>query len=91
MSLILSSQRGDLNAVKVFLTSADKKEIDEALVWASYNKHIEIMKLLVAHGADVQYKDGLALRWSADRTDNLEVINYLKKMMLLDKLKTLVK
>jgi len=54
------------------------KDINEALRWASSNGHLEVVKLLLEHGASVHAKDNLALQWAIDR-GHLEVAELLNK------------
>jgi ankyrin repeat protein len=53
-------------------------DIDEALIWASNNGHLEAVKLLLEHGANVHSDDDYALRWASFK-GHLEVVKLLKK------------
>ena len=50
--------------------------LNEKLVWASSNGHLEIVRLLLEHGADVHARDDEVLIW-ASRNGHLEVVRLL--------------
>jgi ankyrin repeat protein len=51
-------------------------EKDFALRMASYNGHIDIVKILLDHGADIHAYDNSALRWSA-KNGHMNIVNML--------------
>lgn len=65
-ALIDASKKGDMNSVKLLLEGAVVNRADEngdtALIHASNEKHIEIVKLLLEKGADVNALTKKAIR-----------------------------
>ena len=62
--------------------NAKNNDGETALMWASYNGHLEVVKLLVTLGADVNAKDkngNTALMW-AIYNGHSEVVAYLKSL-----------
>ena len=53
------------------------EQLNEHLITASQLGHIEVVKYLVQHGANVNARDSYALRWAA-RYGHIEVVKYLK-------------
>jgi ankyrin repeat protein len=88
MSLIDECKRGDLEEVKRLLSKgADVHIIDDlAFTFAVNYNHLEIVKLLLAHGVNL-HKNYNKASYIANFRGNFEVLNYLNKQMLLEKLK----
>ena len=67
---------------KVLEQGVDVNQTDDegysALQAAAENNHLEVVKLLVSKGADVQYKTEYTALQLSEMTGNIEVINYLK-------------
>ena len=59
------------------LTKSKQYELDGELIRFSGLGHLEIVKYLVAQGADVRAKDDYALCWAASN-GHLEVAKYLE-------------
>jgi ankyrin repeat protein len=76
---------GDIIAVKKFLKNGYDvhHENEQALRYACCHGHLNIVKLLLAKGATITEH---VINWSVDHQ---EVVNYLNKQMMLDKLKEL--
>jgi ankyrin repeat protein len=55
------------------------------LIEASDNGHLEVVKLLIAHGSDVHADDYAALRWASEN-GHLEVVKYLQQVIRKEKL-----
>ena len=51
-------------------------KLNEELLWASMEGHLEVVRLLIENGADVSVKDDVALRL-ASRYGHLEVAKLL--------------
>ena len=52
---------------------------DEAIRWASFNGHLEVVKFLINKGANIHARNDWALRY-ASYYDHLEVVKYLKSI-----------
>ena len=83
--LIYASRDGDLATVRRLLSS---KGVDvnykngwgsPALIWASYNGHIDVVKTLLEHNAkvDIQRNDGYTALMGAGHNDHIEVVKAL--------------
>ena len=51
-------------------------KLNEELLWASENGHLEIVKLLIENGADVSAKDNEAFRMASEN-GYLEIVRLL--------------
>ena len=49
---------------------------NEIIIYASKNEHLEVVKLLIEHGADVTADNNYAIRW-ASKNKHLEVVKLL--------------
>lgn len=84
VELVYWASLGRLNVVEELLNKgADPSTFDEggysALQAASENNHLDIVKLLIKKGADVNYKGQFTALDLAKMADNKEVIEYLKE------------
>ena len=52
--------------------------LNKALNWASAKGHLDVVRLLLEHGADVHARDNYALRWASDN-GHLNVVSLLKQ------------
>ena len=50
----------------------------ESVDWASKNRNLEIVKYLVAQGADIHAKNDFLLKWATEK-GHLDVVEYLKE------------
>ena len=53
---------------------------NEALIWASVNGHLEVVKFLVEQGADVTANNNRALKWASEK-GHLEIVNFLNRRL----------
>lgn len=82
-TLIIASEKGHLDLIKYLLTKGpfSQSEIDYSVQDALKNKHTEIVKILLDHGAD----HSKAIRQAA-KYDNLEIVQHLiEKVYHIDK------
>jgi ankyrin repeat protein len=86
-----ASYGGHLEVVKLLLAhGADvHAKNNQALGWASSKGHLEVVKLLLAHGADIYANQDYDAIKYAKINGHQEVVNYLSKQYMLDKLKEL--
>jgi len=86
MNLVDASNSGNLEEVKRLLRDDPKSHEykDSAFVWACYRGHVEIVKLLLEHGADVNVIGRLLV---GDGPGSI----FLKKYLLLEKLNAIDK
>jgi ankyrin repeat protein len=80
LTLEVASALGDTERVRGFLEKGtDGQDIGTALVWASKQGHLQIIKLLLAKGADVNAKDesGLTALVEASGNGGLEIVKFL--------------
>ncbi|WP_353173169.1 ankyrin repeat domain-containing protein [Acinetobacter rudis] len=81
--LVYWSSLGDVEQVKNALDQGvDVNSTDEdgysALQAAAENNYLEVVKLLVAHGADIHFKGQYTALELAEMAENQEIIEYLK-------------
>lgn len=81
---LAEAEKNNTKTVEYFLEagmSADVKAESETtpLIWACYNGNFEMVKLLVSHGANVNWsnKDGFTPLMAAVETNNLKIVRYL--------------
>ena len=81
-ALIYWSSLGRINQVKVVLDSGGDPNLHDsdgysALHAASENGHLDIVKLLIEHGADINYKSEYSALELAIMAEHDEVVKYL--------------
>lgn len=81
--LVYWSSLGDVEQVKNALDQGvDVNSTDEdgysALQAAAENNYLEVVKLLVAHGADIHFKGQYTALELAEMAENQEIVEYLK-------------
>lgn len=81
--LVYWSSLGDVEQVKNALNQGvDVNSTDEdgysALQAAAENNYLEVVKLLVAHGADIHFKGQYTALELAEMAENQEIVEYLK-------------
>lgn len=98
--LYLSIHRGDIETVKKLLLkkNLDIKSISpnekySALIFASKTGELEIVKILVKNGADLNYKDinGQTAIDHARENNHIEIVTFLEKTLLPQKTKKSLK
>jgi ankyrin repeat protein len=85
MNLADTCERGKLEVVKRLLSEgvALQSEKQYAMRRACYKGNLELVKLLIEHGADV--RDAYAINYASTK-GHLEVIEYIKKLIVIEKL-----
>lgn len=83
--LVYWSSLGDLEQVERCLTEGvDVNTTDDegysALHAAAENDHLDIVKLLVAQGADIRFKSEYTALELAEMAENSEIVTYLKSL-----------
>ncbi|HRN45643.1 MAG TPA: ankyrin repeat domain-containing protein [Flavobacterium sp.] len=82
--LVYWASLGDIAEVEQSLTYSDVNTMDEegysALHAAAENDHLEVVKLLVQRGADVNYKAQYSALELAEMAGNSEIVAYLKSV-----------
>lgn len=83
--LVYAASLGDIEQVEQLLSQGvNANQADDegysALHAAAENDHLEIVKLLIGKGADVNYKAEYTALELANMADNKEIIEYLKSL-----------
>lgn len=83
--LVYSASLGDLERVAQLLSQGvDPNQIDDegysALQAAAENDHLDVVKLLIGKGADINYKSQYTALELAKMAGNTEVIEYLQSL-----------
>lgn len=83
--LVYWASLGDLDQVKqLLLEGQDPNQADDegysALQAAAENDHLEVVKLLVEKGAQVDYKSEYTALRLAEMASNIDIVNYLKSL-----------
>jgi hypothetical protein len=89
MNLVEAVERCDIKEVKRQLRKGHVDDIDYALGIASFEGDLDIVKLLLDNGANIYADEDYPIRY-AIQNRHQEVIDYLNKQMMLDKLKELI-
>lgn len=80
-----ASLHNHIKVIEYLLTVISEEDrilsVTKALTGASYGGHLDLVKYLVALGADVHYRDNLALRQAGD---HVNVVNYLNEIIQRD-------
>jgi ankyrin repeat protein len=88
MNLINACKRNDVKEVTRLLASKtyNQKNLDEAFGWVCYGGNIQLVKLLVEHGADITSINIKSIEMINSYEQHTEIIEYLAKKLLKRKL-----
>jgi len=83
--LVFAASLGDIEQVEQLLSQGiDANQMDEkgysALHAAAENDHLEVVKLLVSKGADVDHRSTYTALELAEMAGNKDVVEYLKSL-----------
>lgn len=83
--LVYWASLGDLDEVEqLLLEGQDPNQTDDegysALQAAAENDYLEVVKLLVEKGAQVDYKSEYTALQLAEMANNIDIVNYLKSL-----------
>ena len=84
-ALVYAASLGDIEQVEQLLSQGvNANQADDegysALHAAAENNYLDVVKLLVTHGADVNLKGQYMALELAEMAENKEIIDYLKKL-----------
>jgi hypothetical protein len=74
--LVVASIRGDLAMVQDLLPFASQEDLDQSLAFACFDGHLEVVKCLIDHGANVHSNQERPLIWACDQ-GHLKIVKWL--------------